>query len=70
MGFEGRALELRMELGGAEPWVAGQLDHFDEIVIAFDLDHGNGWGVYLRFEVPRNERKPARRARFPRQFGV
>ena len=41
-----------------------------EIVIAFDLDHGNGWGVYLRFEVPRNERKPARRARFPRQFGV
>jgi hypothetical protein len=36
-----------------------------EIVIALDLDHGQGWGVYVCFEVPAKERKPRWKGRFP-----
>lgn len=39
-----------------------------EIMIAFDLDHGNGWGVFFCFEIPKDERKPSRRGCFPRQM--
>lgn len=36
-----------------------------EIVIALDLDYGQGWGVYVCFEVPVKERKPRRKGCFP-----
>jgi hypothetical protein len=41
-----------------------QGDH--ELVIAFDLNQGFGWGVYACFEVPENERKTRRKPCFPR----
>jgi hypothetical protein len=30
-----------------------------EIVIAFDTDSGNGWGIFFRFERPKSARSPA-----------
>ncbi len=37
-----------------------------ELVIAFDLNHGFGWGVYACFEVPEAQRKTRRKPCFPR----
>ena len=28
-----------------------------EVMVVFDTDHGFGWGIFLRFEAPRNQRK-------------
>ncbi len=36
-----------------------------EIVIAFDTDHGHGWGFFLAFEIPSKARKPGIRPVFP-----
>jgi hypothetical protein len=41
-----------------------QGDH--ELVIAFDLNQGFGWGLYTCFEVPENQRKTRRKPCFPR----
>jgi len=38
-------------------------DH--EFVVALDLDHGQGWGMFVAFEVPKNDRTRARRGQFP-----
>jgi len=35
-----------------------------EIVIAMDLDHGQGWGCYVCFEVPEKDRIPLRKGHF------
>lgn len=36
-----------------------------EIVIVMDLDYGQGWGVYVCFEVPEKDRNLRRKGRFP-----
>ena len=36
-----------------------------EIVIAFDTDHGQGWGFFMAFEMPESARKPSVRPSFP-----
>lgn len=36
-----------------------------EIVIALDTDHGNGWGIFLQFEVARQARQGGRKPDFP-----
>ena len=36
-----------------------------EIVIALDTDHGMGWGIFCRFEVPEAERKSRSKPVFP-----
>ena len=36
-----------------------------EIMIAFDTDNGDGWGLYFSFELPKKERKAGIKPRFP-----
>ena len=38
-----------------------------EIVVALDTDNGQGWGIFLRFEVPEKVRKGT--PQFPRRIG-
>jgi hypothetical protein len=35
------------------------------IVVALDTDQGLGWGIFLRFEQPRGDRKPGVKPEFP-----
>jgi hypothetical protein len=37
-----------------------------ELVIALDLDHGLGWGIFVRFEIPPDERRRSWKGRFPK----
>jgi predicted dehydrogenase len=40
-----------------------------EIIVAFDLNKGKGWGLYARFEVPKAARKGLKQASFPLPLG-
>ena len=37
-----------------------------EVMVAFDLDHGLGWGFYWQFVIPQKDRKPSRKQDFPK----
>jgi hypothetical protein len=36
-----------------------------EVVIALDTDKGNGWGTFVRWQVPKAARKGVKEATFP-----
>lgn len=36
-----------------------------EVIIAFDVDHGSGWGIFFRFEIPPSARRQLAKPVFP-----